>query len=147
LKPEIKDESSFAGFLKGYSRGNVQLQQKIDELLSDEIDRLSHTVEEISQVFEPGHYDTIRANLKQSVSLLNNNDLSNQEKIASFSRVFELVIVMCKAIQSTLDEPRQASLRRLFNKFLIEYLTIVKKIGNNQLQENALRLADKIDSP
>ncbi len=137
-------DSSFAGFLNDYSRGNVAVTSHLNAIVSVELLKLIETIDEIMRILGP-EANKLSEQLALAKEVLQVTEDSNVTKLLSFSRVLEISVVIYPAVYKGLDPDIKNTLSHLFTGLIVEFITIVKKMGNSALLETAIRLIQKVD--
>jgi len=148
-----KKDSSFAGFLDSYSKGNVTYQSELLEVYSADLENIKNSIKSLLSAIKAAEYDK-QEGLKLYEQLSRAYDVLDSSKEPLIDMLFialdELSIAMIFYNKFLTSEQAQQSAGQLeeikgaLNIMMVNLLTFVKKINTKLLMEKAIVIANKI---
>jgi len=140
-------ESSFAGFLKSYSKGNIAFQTHVLETHVSDIAQLAESIQNV--IKEIGDLKIKTDDVVSTIRYLQNSIEQAERKespietLEMFSIDIDLSIMTYNILKNILGDDKLISLKKSINVEIFNFLTLAKKVGGGALIEKAISIAEK----
>jgi len=149
-KATKSDESSFAGFLKSYSKGNIAFQTQLINNYSADIDQLIASLQTLiaeirSLNVQMSDVIGVIKHLENSVRALQAIQITDAplDNIMLFAEEVEMAILNYNILKGSSTYESLATVKKSLDIVIYNLLTLSKKIGGSSLIEKAISIAEK----
>lgn len=149
-KNKKSDESSFAGFLKSYSKGNIAFQSQLISNYASDIEQLCGSIQKLIQEIQSLDIQTSDVNgvimhLQNSIQLLSSIQSANAplDNLILFAEEIDIAILNYNILKGSPIYERLVPVKKSLDIVIYNLLTLARKIGGSSLVEKAISIAEK----